>query len=246
MLKKAPVTSEFYDRFDRAFVPSGPAENRIRTEFQKLGNDLEAIGLTHFIYRAVNVNKKGSDVNVLDLMFAPRAWVDEYYKRDWAPMTNAICHSKPPYRLNFFAKSSIVFSPKYFKFAQLGTKYGMFYDFLIHFRENPMSGGGFSGGRSGEKLQKSVLRQAFTLGTEFHWRLRDALGEIAVEMRGLTDTELRYLQLMFYGMSQKEIAETSSVSRNWVAKVCMSVRRKLGADTDAAAVATALALKILR
>lgn len=206
----------------------------------------QGLGFTHFTYRSVRLADDGTDVDSCDLMFAHPDWIAFYYDRHLSPIVSGICQSLPTYKLSFFTTAKLTISPKYTEIIEQSLRHGMFYDCLYHFRNNQMSGGGFSGGRRGEKLGKNALYAAMGVAVELHEEIKSRLGVAAERTLGLTDNEVKYLQLMFYGLSPKEIALTSGVSQNWVAKVCMNARRKLRVTSNAAAVAKATGLHVLR
>ncbi len=214
--------------------------------FHSYANRWLEYGLTHFTYCSAFVNTDGPDLINCYLMRGHPDWIEYYFQNDLSQMLSSLCQSQPPYSIAFYAKQKRFISPKYAGLMVQGLKYGMTYDFLYQLRNNPMAGAGFSGGRKNEILSKQVLYAAMGSAVEMHEKINIKLGAAAERKLGLTENEVKYLHLLFYGMSQQQIAQTSGVSRNWVAKACMSLRRKLVVSSNSAAVARALGLHILR
>jgi len=247
MNDQSPQTDSYSTsmRFGPTCGLSTQQQAEIEGRFEVFIQRLLGFGLTHVFYRSVYVDPTLGDVERCDLMYSDANFIRLYYEQNLGPTFSAMCQNQPPYKLAFFPPPTTL-TDRHTQILEAGARLGMFYDFFYLFRDCPMSGGGLSGGRAFEKLDKASLYAALGAGVEFHEAVNKIFGEAAERQLNLTDNEVKYLQLMFYGLSSKDIASESNVTLNWVAKTCMNIRRKLGVASNAAAVAKAVVCQILR
>ena len=118
--------------------------------------------------------------------------------------------------------------------------------FFLQFRDNPVTGGGFSARRHNEKLPKTAINAATAIAMDLYYHTGAIIGRAVERNLRIADTELKHLELLFTGMDVAQIAEATDVTRNWVAKSCMSLRRELNVPSNTAAVAKALGLRTMR
>lgn len=218
----------------------------IATLFDAAALRWQELGLTHYVVCVIYAGQGDDDLTLCELMYVNEDWCKFYYERNLGMLIRNLAMSTQPYRVSFYATPAIFVNSKYKELIDVSIEHGMGYDFLVQFRDNPVTGGGFSAGRHNEKLPKTAINAATAIAMDLYYHTGAIIGRAAERNLRITDTELKHLELLFIGMDVAQIAEATDVTRNWVAKNCMSLRRKLNVPSNTAAVAKALGLRTMR
>ncbi|WP_299030290.1 hypothetical protein [uncultured Sulfitobacter sp.] len=221
-------------------------EAEIAEIFEAASVRWRALGLTHYVICIIYAGQDEDDLTLCELMYVNEEWCKFYYGRNLGMLIRNLAMSTQPYSISFYATPAIFVNSKYKELIDISIKHGMGYDFLVQFRDNPVTGGGFSAGRHNEKLDKPSIYASIAIAMEAYHKISVIIGRAAERNLKITETEIKHLELLFGGMDVAEIAQTTNVTRNWVAKSCMSLRRKLNVPSNTAAVAKALGLRIMR
>lgn len=140
----------------------------------------------------------------------------------------------------------IIVSQKHAKLYELLNDIGHSSELSVRFADTPNVAAGVSFCTSTkDKIGKDKMLAAIGAAKVFHDQVLSAFQRASRRRIGLTETEEKYLELVYRGHSRKAICDYLKVSPNWVAKTFVNIRRKLDVSSDTEAMSRAIDLKIV-
>jgi len=172
-------------------------------------------------------------------------WWDTFYRSGFQPLVQARILGHAPYeRINWHLPDTLVDS-KQVHFYETLDRFQRHSETSYWIKHGPSTASGFSICSPEAEIDAPQFFTALGIVTHMHNQMRYISRRANHRRVGLTETEEKYLDLLYQGCSKTKISELMQVSSNWVAKTCMNMRRKLGVKSDSAAIGRALDLCLL-
>ncbi|MEL7489051.1 MAG: LuxR C-terminal-related transcriptional regulator, partial [Pseudomonadota bacterium] len=214
---------------------------KIEQAFDNLQRSVRQLGISELYY----VDRVASEPRRFRLTFWNPALRLAFDQSKFVRLMNATGSHRGGFNRINWRKPEILPTPEYKAFYDFLEYFKRLGEASYWFKDTPRSATVISFCNPGGEIPPELFYSALGPSVVFHIELRKTVGEANRRLMSLSETEETYLHCLHDGSDHAEIATAMNVSRNWVAKVCMRLRRKLGAASDVGAVARARDLHLL-
>lgn len=234
---------QFTESFSSVIDPDWDEKALMRSAFDDFYKVLKSFGIRDVIY--ISTGTRADEALPCKFVLWDAKWLSTYEKNGFHAIIRDRIRDTRPNEPFFWDRPAGINDPARKFFYDALAYHKKRHETSYWFRTSPTRVAGISFAAPNERLSLEHIWAAVGAALILNEKVRAVCSQAYCRKVALTQTEQRYLKLFYQGMTRNEVTLEYDVSQNWVAKTCMSFRRKLNVSSDIAAVAKCVEYDLL-